>query len=128
MALNLFDIVHAIHLKGYTHGGIKPRNLRFDGNSLHLIDFLKSKEIMPQGQPMEYSKDYELQCDLEYASLWAHNGDTPHCRDDLVAVGFTVLSIITDVIGDPLWFRDVIHDGNQVNRARYFKENFIEKG
>jgi hypothetical protein len=49
---------------------------------------------------MEYSKEYEFQCDLEYASLWAHKGDTPHCRDDLVAVGFTVLWIITEFTGE----------------------------
>ncbi|EDV92678.1 GH18700 [Drosophila grimshawi] len=89
--------LHYIHMKGITHGDIKPNNFLMgigqNIKKLFLVDFGLAKKFRdsPSGKHICYAEDKALTGTARYASIAAHQGIERSRRDDMESLGYTLI-------------------------------------
>jgi len=96
LADQILTRIEALHEKGYVHRDIKPENFCFgieeQSHSLFMIDFGLTrgyKEL--DGKHIPYKEKKGLVGTARYASINAHLGVEQSRRDDLEAIGYTLV-------------------------------------
>jgi casein kinase 1 len=104
VADQMIDRIEYVHAKNFIHRDIKPDNflmgLGKTRNQLHLIDFglaKKYKSLQTQ-QHIPYTENNNLTGTARYASINAHLGIEQSRRDDLEAIGYTLMYFNTGAL------------------------------
>lgn len=81
-----------IHNRGIIHRDIKPDNLLFHQNKLHLIDFGLSKRYLDESNVhIPRLEGKQFRGTLRYASTNMHQGIENSRRDDLESLGYVLI-------------------------------------
>jgi len=96
LGIQMLYRIETIHSLGIIHRDIKPANfLMKNTNELYLIDFgLARRYLEEDGAHIKQETSRKLTGTARYASVNVHNGSTPSRRDDLEAIGYTLLYLL----------------------------------
>ena len=89
----MLTILESVHERGIIHSDIKPANFLLKTNrELYLIDFgLASRYIQPDGTHRPCATNVPLLGTVRFMSVNIHQHLTASRRDDIEAVGYTLL-------------------------------------
>ena len=103
-ALQMMQIISAVHEKGFIHRDIKPENfmVKSDGEFLYLIDFGLARRYI-DGKTDKHRDNKQRSSDgtsqiqittitgtARYVSTHVHNGNEPSRRDDLISAMYVI--------------------------------------
>lgn len=90
--------VEFLHNKGFLHRDIKPDNFLIGAGKqqdiVYMIDFGLSKRFMKDGKHIEYAEGKKLTGTARYCSLNTHQGLEQSRRDDLEALGYSLIYLL----------------------------------
>jgi casein kinase 1 len=98
----MLSALHSLHLSGYLHGDVNPKNFRVDSRdgTVYLIDYQLAKEyVTPSGLHVIEETGQRPLGFLPFISLNCHVGRNMSRRDDLEALGYTLLYYLTTFNG-----------------------------
>ena len=97
----LLDRVQHMHVRNYIHRDLKPDNIMMglgeDSRNLFLVDFGLTRPIIDPktGKHIKFVKGKNLVGTVRYVSANSHFGLELSRRDDLIAVGYIMVSLLT---------------------------------
>ena len=116
----LLDRVQHMHVRNYIHRDLKPDNIMMglgeDSRNLFLVDFGLTRPIIDPktGQHIKCVGGKNLVGTVRYVSVNSHRGYELSRRDDLISVGYIMISLLT---GSLPWGKK----GSDKPSARYRK-------
>lgn len=94
--VNMINIIRSVHDNGILHGDLKPENFMFDTNmKLYIIDFGLSKYYMINNKHIPLKHVSQTTGSLHYMSLNNHNLLEISRRDDLIALFYNFICILS---------------------------------
>lgn len=108
LAIQAISILEYIHSKGVIHNDIKPGNILcapHDLNCIHLVDFGFSEFFINRntGLHVPFSNGHSFRGTLSYASIEHCRGNKRSRKDDLEALGYTLIKLAN---GNMPWTKD----------------------
>ena len=97
----MLQSVYELHVSGYVHGNVNPKNFRVDSidGKVYIIDFSLCKEfVTPSGRHIIEEQANPLGF-LPFISLNSHAKRNLSRRDDLESLGYTLLYYLTTFNG-----------------------------
>ena len=100
IADQMISRIETLHSKNYVHRDIKPENFCIGKSSssrnIFIIDFGLAKNYKdPNGKHIPFKENKGLVGTARYASINAHLGREQSRRDDLEAIGYTLIYFLT---------------------------------
>ncbi len=89
VAVQMLDSLKFLHDFGYLHRDVKPENFRVHQGKVKLIDYGLKFEVPKPGTVQQRATGFKGT--LHYASVGCHDGLQQHRRDDLEALGYSLL-------------------------------------
>jgi len=89
-----------MHKRGIMHGDVKPDNmmigLRKNSKSLYFIDFGLAQQVRQENtlKHIKFEHNVKTYASCRYASIHAHMGFRQSRRDDMIALGYTIIYLI----------------------------------